>query len=512
VKSSNYTSAELAEQIRRIENDTLSIAISPGQSSLKFDLQSLMELFKVPGISGAVIDQFEIAWAKGYGVTEVATNNPVTPDTLFESGSVSKPVAAVGALALVQQGKLALDEDVNQKLKTWKVPENEYTRVQKVTLRRILSHIAGLTVHGFPGYEVDGPLPTVVQILNGEPPANTEPVRVNSVPGMKWSYSGGGTVIAQQLMEDVTGKQFLQLMRELLFDKLGMDDSTYEQPLPFDRHTIAASGTAWNGTTVHGKWHIYPEMAAAGLWSTPSNLAKVLIEVALSNKGMANHILTQTTVQAMLSPQIDSLTQAYFGNHQNPARMGLGFFLGDETRPSLFGHSGDDAGFNAATVMDSATGQGAAIMTNSEFGSLVAGILIDAIAREYHWKNYFLPDPSSAGLCALLLKHARIHGIQAALTQYRVIKEMKPAENALDRTTMIVFGYLLLADNKPEDAVEALKLEVQEYPQYWNGYDTLAEIYAAIGERQLAIQNYEKSVELNPENQNAIERLKNLRN
>ena len=512
MRSSNYTSPELAEQIRRIENDTLSIAISAGQPPLKFDLQSLMELFKVPGISVAVIDQFEIAWAKGYGVTEVGTNNPVTPDTLFESGSISKPVAAMGALALVQQGKLSLDEDVNQKLKTWKVPENEFTREQKVTLRRILSHTAGLTVHGFPGYEVDGPIPTVVQILNGEPPANTEPVRVNKVPGTKWDYSGGGTVIAQQLMEDVTGKPFPQLMRELLFDKLGMTDSTYEQPLPPKKHERAACGTQWNGMTVPGKWHVYPEMAAAGLWSTPCDLAKVLIEIGLSKKGMANHILTQSTVQEMLSPQIDSLTEAYFGNHQNPARMGLGFFLGDETHPSLFGHSGDDAGFNAGSVMDSATGQGAAIMTNSEFGSLVAGILIDAIAREYRWKNYVVANSSGAGVCAVLLKIARARDIQEALNQYRVIKEMLPAENTLDKTTLIIFGYLLLADNKPEDAVEALKLEVLDYPDYWNGYDSLAEIYVAIGERVLAIRNYEKSIELNPDNQNAIERLKNLRN
>ena len=511
MKSSTYISAELAGRIRRIENETLSITISPDQPPLNFDLQSLMEIFKVPGISVAVMDQFEVAWAKGYGVTEIGTENPVTSDTLFESGSISKPVAAVGALALVQEGKLSLDEDVNQKLKSWKVPENEFTREQKVTLRRILSHTAGLTVHGFPGYEVDGPVPTVVQLLNGESPANTEPVHVNRIPGTKWSYSGGGTVIAQQLMEDVTGKPFPQLMRELVFDKLKMDDSTYEQPLPLARHASAASGTEWNGTTVHGKWHVYPEMAAAGLWSTPSNLAKILIEIAVSKKGLTNHILMQSTVQEMLTPQIDSLTEAYFGNHQNPARMGLGFFLGDKTHPSLFGHSGDDAGFNAVSMMDSATGQGAVIMTNSDFGSLVAEILIDAIAREYQWKNYVLPDFSNAGVCAVLLNITRANGIQAALTQYRAIKEMKPAENALDKTTMIIFGYLLLADNRPADAVEALKQEVLDYPQYWNGYDTLAEIYAAIGEKQLAIPNYEKSVELEPDNQNAIQRLKDLR-
>ena len=227
MNQSNEVSAEQNERIQKVEDLSLPTSISHGQPPLKLDLLKLMELYRVPGISVAVIDHFEIDWAKGYGVTERGTSGPVTPRTIFESGSLSKPVAAVGALALVEQGKIHLDEDVNRKLKSWQVPENEFTREQKVTLRRILSHTAGLTVHGFPGYDVDETVPTVVQILNGEPPANTAPVRVETVPGTKWSYSGGGTVIAQQLMEDVTAKPFPQFMRENVFDRLGMNDSTY---------------------------------------------------------------------------------------------------------------------------------------------------------------------------------------------------------------------------------------------------------------------------------------------
>jgi CubicO group peptidase (beta-lactamase class C family) len=234
-----------------------------------------------------------------------------------------------------------LDEDVNHKLITWHVPENEFTQKQKVTLRRILSHTAGLTVHGFPGYDIDEPVPTVVQVLNGEPPANTEPVRVDTVPGTKWRYSGGGTVIAQQLMVDVTGTPFPQLMREILFDKIGMQDSTFEQPLPPEKHAMAASGTHWDGTTVHGKWHIYPEMAAAGLWSTASDLAKFAIEIALSQKGFANHVLSQSTAREMLSTQTEWLTESSLAKQENPPRMGLGFFLGDESGLDLFGHTGD---------------------------------------------------------------------------------------------------------------------------------------------------------------------------
>jgi CubicO group peptidase (beta-lactamase class C family) len=343
--------AELAERIRRVENGTLSVRVSNDQPQLQLTLQKLMEIYKVPGVSLAVIDDFEIAWTKGYGVTEARTSTPVTPSTLFQSGSVSKPVAAAGALALVEQGRLLLDEDVNQKLTTWKVPKNEFTREQKVTLRRLLSHSAGLTVHGFPGYAIEESVPTLVQVLNGEKPANTEPVRVALVPGTKWSYSGGGTSIVQQLMIDVTGKPFPQLMQELVFHKIGMQDSTYEQPLPPDRQPMAASGTYWNGTSVSGKWHIYPEMAAAGLWSTAPDLAKFAIEIALSKKGRLNRILSRSMAREMLSVQMESLTRFPFGSEEHPDRMGLGFFLGDETRPDLFGHNGDDEGFQAMLIM-----------------------------------------------------------------------------------------------------------------------------------------------------------------
>src|SRR6202008_2867755 len=198
------------------------------------------------------------------------------------AGSISKPVAAAGMLALVQEGKLSLDEDVNQKLKSWKVPENEFTREQKVTLRRLASHTAGLTVHGFPGYEVGEKLPTLVQILNGEKPANTLPIRVDLVPGTKERYSGGGVTIEQQVMMDVTGKAFPALMKETVLDKIGMSDSSYEQPLPEAWAARTPTGTYQDGKPVHGKWHVYPEMAAAGLWTTPGDLAKFAIEIALA--------------------------------------------------------------------------------------------------------------------------------------------------------------------------------------------------------------------------------------
>ncbi|HLO29353.1 MAG TPA: serine hydrolase, partial [Anaerolineales bacterium] len=445
------------------------------------------------------------------GVSEAGTSNPVTGHTLFQAGSVSKAVTATGALVLVEQGQLQLDEDVNRRLKTWKVPENEFTKEHKVTLRQILSHSAGFTVHFFPGYAVGAPLPELEQILNGQAPANTAPVQVEFVPGTKWRYSGGGFLIAQQLMMDVTGKPFPVLMRQNVFNQIGMSQSSFEQPLSPEAAKLAASGTYWNGNVVPGKWHIYPEMAAAGLWTTPTDLAKLAIEISLSQQGRSNRILSQAIAREMLAPQSESVTEFALGNEKHPDRMGLGFFLADKTHSGLFGHIGNDAGFEAMLMMDSDTGQGVAFISNSQFGILLGDYLVRNIAKEYGWKNYILPNRPHLGADAVLIAIAQRESIPAAFRQYHRLKDSQPLHYTPDQNTLLIFGYSLLASNQIEAALEALKLEVQEYPDFWNAYDTLGEIYAAIGEQELSIENYEKSLELNPANRSAIENLKKLK-
>jgi hypothetical protein len=201
-------SGDTKARIERVERGIPPISMGKGAAPIELELGKLMKAYHDPAFSVAVIHNYKIAWAKAYGTTDLGGSTPVTTKTLFQAGSISKPVAATGMMSLVQQGKLSLDEDVNVKLKTWKVPENEFTAEQKVTLRRLASHSAGLTVHGFPGYEVDEKLPTVVQIFNGEKPANTAPIRVDFVPGTKYRYPGGGITIEQTLMMDVTGRAF----------------------------------------------------------------------------------------------------------------------------------------------------------------------------------------------------------------------------------------------------------------------------------------------------------------
>jgi CubicO group peptidase (beta-lactamase class C family) len=207
---------------------------------------------------------------------------------------------------LVEHGKLSLDEDVNRKLVSWKVPENESTKDQKVTLRRLVSHSAGLTVHGFPGYAVGEPIPTLIQIFNGEKPANTAPIRVDIVPGTKARYSGGGITIEQQLIMDVTGELFPQFMRETVLDKIGMRDSTYEQPLPLARAVLAASGTYADGRVVPGEMARLSRDGGCRLWTTPSDLARFAVEIALSRQGQANHVLSRPMTEKMLTPQMEA--------------------------------------------------------------------------------------------------------------------------------------------------------------------------------------------------------------
>lgn len=476
--------------IQAIETKAVDVSWDANQPPLQLSLQKLMELYRIPGFSIAVIDDFQIAWTKAYGVTDAGSDKPVTTRTLFQAGSISKPVAATGALLLVEQGKLALDDDVNLKLKSWKVPENEFTKNEKVTLRRLMSHTAGLTVHGFPGYDVDEPLPTLVQILNGEKPANTEAIRVDTVPGSVERYSGGGVTIEQQLMMDITATPFPEYMRANVLQKIGMLDSSYSQPLPSDWAARTAAGTRSNGEAIHGRWHIYPEMAAAGLWTTPADLAKFAIEIALSKQGKDNHVLSQKMVKTMLTPVKD--------------QAGLGFFI-QKDDPDQFGHDGADEGFQALLMMNARTGKGLAIMANSDRGIAAARFVIQAVASEYQWTYKPAIDSSTLFLVA------QLKGTAAALNCYSQWKRAAATDTQINEQTLNALGYFLLQDSQTLDAIAVFQRNVQEYPQSSNVYDSLGEAYMNAGQKDLAIANYEKSLQLNPNNQNGAEMLKKLR-
>jgi CubicO group peptidase (beta-lactamase class C family) len=366
--------------ISRVENGLSSPVRVRGDKP--WNILERMKFYNIPGVSIAVFDGRQVLWAKGYGVMDVGTKEPVTEKTLFVAGSISKPVAVMGALRLVQEGKLSLDADINSFLVSWKLPENEFTKTEKVTLRRIMSHSAGLTVHGFGGYGAGRPVPSLVQVLDGRAPANSPAIRVDTVPGTIWRYSGGGITIMQQAMIDVEGRPFPEIMEDKVIGPLGMTSSSYEQDMSPERFKLAASGHS-DGKVVEGKTNKYPEMAAAGLWTTPTDLAKFAMAARLMARGESNAVLKPEIARLMLTPQI---------NMDKTNDMALGFFLERHGQSDYFEHGGADVGFVCQLIANKDLGYGAAVMTNSDNRpDRLINEILQSIAVEYKWKDYAAP-------------------------------------------------------------------------------------------------------------------------
>ena len=570
-------------RIDRVEKGLLPAVLIKGDPA--WTIQERMKHYKVPGVSIAVINDFKIEWAKAYGVKDTETNEAVTTETLFQAGSISKPVAAMAALKKVEQGKIALDEDINNKLTTWKLPDNEFTAKKKVTLANLLSHTGGLTVHGFPGYAPEEKIPTLPQILDGAPPANTAAVRVDFEPGTRFRYSGGGVTIAQLAIMDIEKKPYPQIAQETVLGPLNMTNSTYQQPLPDGTRKKAATGYRGDGKAVAGKIHVYPEMAAAGLWTTPTDLARFAIESQLSLVGKSNKVLTREMTAKMVAPFIPS----------DP--VGLGFFSEKRGAATYFGHGGADEGFRAQLLVHRDKGYGAVVMVNSDNGQIMNEIL-RGIAKEYQWED-FLPQPRevvsvdaarlneyigrflvnpdrvltvtqeggrlyaeptasprfelfavsenefvrkdletsytfakgpSGSIDRIRLKFTEgsseaprlskdamvpyeqlMAGRVAEATEgYKKIKQEKPANAAVQEARLNDLGYSLLRDKKVAEAIAVFRVNVELYPKSSNTYDSLGEAYMASGQKELAVVNYKKSLELDPHNQNAADMLKKL--
>jgi CubicO group peptidase (beta-lactamase class C family) len=362
------------EMMQAIENGLLPAYTIQGRLRPAMNLIERMKHYHVPGVSIALIDGAVLAAAQGYGVEQAGAEAPVTLQTRFQAASISKPVTALAVLDLVQNGTLNLDADVNGYLRSWQVPENENTCQRKVTLRSLLSHTAGLTVSGFPGYAADEVVPSLRQILDGEPPANTGPMRVEHVPGSQWQYSGGGYTVVQQLLEDVTGQPFPTWMRSRVLDLLQMEHSTFEQPLPVQDARDAATAHYGDGRPIDGRWHTYPEMAAAGLWSTPSDLARYVIELLHAYAGQSKRLLSIEMTRAMLMPVLN--------NHGLGPRVEK---FGDTLQ---FSHAGGNAGFRCFMVGYCSLGQGAVVMTNGDSGDVLMMEIIRGVARAFGWPNF----------------------------------------------------------------------------------------------------------------------------
>jgi CubicO group peptidase (beta-lactamase class C family)/antitoxin component of RelBE/YafQ-DinJ toxin-antitoxin module len=358
--------------MRHVETGLCPPVLIEGDST--WTIEERMKHYGVPGVSIAVIDNFKIAWTKSYGVMDSTSMRPVTDSTLFQAASISKPVFTMAVLKLAALGAVKLDEDVNAQLRSWKLPENEFTVAEKVTLKRLLGHVAGATVHGFQGYVPGEPLPTLSQILNGEAPSNSPPIVVDQTPGSKWRYSGGGYCVASQVVLDAKGGSIPQHMDELVLKPLGMTRSTYQQPLPEAWAHNAASGYLPDRSPVKSNWHVYPELSPDGLWTTATDLARWMIDLQKSITGDSGSVLSRASAQLMVEPFVEP-------------HAAVGLMLNDKKGERYFDHGGWNEGFCGWVVGHVRNGKGAVVLINANQPDFM-GEVARSIARAYDWPAF----------------------------------------------------------------------------------------------------------------------------
>jgi CubicO group peptidase (beta-lactamase class C family) len=370
-KNPTYSKA-IEAKIKQVENN-LSGWVKILDSSSGLNLHTEMQKRKVHGVSIAVINNYKLEWARGYGWADTTDHRPVTTETLFQAASISKSLNAMGVLKLADQKKIDLHQDINTWLRSWKFPEDSFTRKQKITVAHLLSHTAGLSVHGFPGYEWNDSLPTDNQILDGQRPANTQAVRSIFEPGKRLKYSGGGTTITKKIIIDVTNDSYDNYMHKQVLEPMGMVRSFYTQPPPPGAFPYLATAYYRNGNPVKSKFHLYPEQAAAGLWTNPSDLAKFIIEVQLSLQGKSNKVLSKEMTTLMVTPYIDR-------------SAALGVFINEKGEQKYFQHGGANEGFRCLYFGSLENGNGVVVMTNSEDNIMEE--IVNSVATVYQWKDF----------------------------------------------------------------------------------------------------------------------------
>jgi CubicO group peptidase (beta-lactamase class C family) len=344
-------------------------------------LREAVESGEVPGVVAMAATDRGVLYEGAFGRRALGQPEPMTLDSVFRIASMTKAITSVAAMQLVEQGKLALEApvpDIDPTLGSPQVLEG-FDAAGKprlrparrpITLRHLLTHTAGFSYCWYPGYPRDAAVPTLAQVLRGEPPANTPPVVVTAVPGSAYRYAGGHFSVLQQLLEDVTGKPFPALMSELVLDPLGMDCTSYDQMFP-EAHGDVAAAHHVGGDPLAGGWRVLPEMAGAGLWTTPSDLARIALDVRAAWAGGDAVLLDRATAQAALTPGL--------GN------WGLGWEVADWDHRRHFQHGGSNIGYKCRLICDAERGNGVAVMTNGDDGEQVYTPLIQAISREYGW-------------------------------------------------------------------------------------------------------------------------------
>jgi len=399
-------------EINSIENSLIKNVQIKGDSIQKFNILDRMDFYKVPGVSIAIVENGKIKWAKGYGDANTETGTKVDANTLFQAGSISKPLAALSALKLVENDSLELNKDVNYYLKNWQIPENKFTKTKKVTLEKLLTHTAGMTVHGFPGYQQTDAFPKIIDVLNGN--GNTAKIVVDTIPGSIWRYSGGGYTVMEKVVEDVSGLSLDAYMSKNILRPIGMNNSTYQQPITKAFQNNISAAYDGNGKLIEGLWNNYPEQAAAGLWTTPSDLALYCIEIQEILKGKKDGVLTKETVDKMLT------------KHKND--WGLGPSLQNEKDSLIFGHGGKNAGFTNDMKAYAYQGNAVIVMTNADNGGKLISEIKNAVSKYYNWS---ISQPNTIEIIELSDADLKQYLGKYELKEQSLILEVQFKENQL---------------------------------------------------------------------------------
>lgn len=448
----NIFAQNVNDKIKIFENDFFHWDQS---KTKKVSLKKRMAFYSTNAVSIAVIKDYKVEWVKAYGFADVSEKKLATTETLFQAGSISKSMNSLGILKLVQEGKLGLDDDINNYLKTWKFPYDEISKGKKITLANLLNHTAGLSGHGFGGYEKGAILPTTIEILDGKSPSNSGAIRSVFEPGLKFQYSGGGTTISQLILENTTGEKYEDCMQKNVLNPLGMGNSSFNQPPSKNQENLLA--TAYNyEKEVKGKYHIYPEKAAAGLWTNPTDLAKYVIETQLSLQGKSNKILSK------------ELTVKRLENN-------FGVFVEDYNGTKYFRHGGGTDGFLCYDIGSLEGGNGVVVMINGSNNKLIEEI-VTSIASLNNFKNY--PKESSKESITLTIRKELNKSVDKGITLYKKLKKTRPNNyNFSNQSELNRLGYEYLNQGKIDDAIKIFSLNISEFPNSANVYDSRGEAY-----------------------------------
>jgi CubicO group peptidase (beta-lactamase class C family) len=345
---------------------------------VRWSMDERLAHYDCPSVSVAAIENGKLAWAHAYGVTEKGGAQAPDPDTLYSGASISKPITAVIALRLAERGVFDLDDDVNRYLTAWQIPQSAFTRERPVTLRHLLSHTAGTTVHGFGAFPPGEPLPTALDTVLGRPPAKNPPVVVDKTPGGAARYSGGGTMVVQLMLEEAAGVAFPELARREVFEPLGMTRSTFENPLPEALRANAAVGHEGGGV-IDGKWVTCPQLAAGGVWTTPTDFARFMIACRNAWFGLPDAIVGPALARQMMTAQ-------------GGGEFGLGWELLQKDGDVMMGHGGSNVGYQCESKLFLESGNGIVVMTNAESGLIFYWEVFAGVARAHGWDS-FMPAP-----------------------------------------------------------------------------------------------------------------------